>query len=255
MRALVQHSPQPVTRPILRLPFPEFSRYTLPLRDEAETGLFPDPKYYYKIPVTSSAANATTNLRLALLFRCLHSPNPHTNHLRVPFIIQNVSQVPSTLAADGRSRFNPTIVSLPSWSSNQYLLVSRVVTEGLHQENLLCEANTCYAGAAEGRRPGEADCSKEDLAVLGTAGGLRCAHGPILLSVPPTPSEQCDGQWQSFADLPGFHDPRIFWSGKGEPLMIMNSQYVASARQITPFLHSHQAHKSAVPATLASASG
>lgn len=120
--------------------------------------------------------------------------------------------------------FNPTIISLPSWSKNQYLLVSRVVTEGLHQESLVCEANTCYAGSSEARRVGEADCTPDDLQKVGQSGGLRCAEEAHLIDIPATPADQCDGKWQPFADIPGFHDPRIFWSGKGEPLIIVNSQ-------------------------------
>lgn len=130
---------------------------------------------------------------------------------------------PDGIAAS-RQTFNPTIMALPYWSPNQYLLVSRVVTEGLHQENLICEANTCYARGAEGRRPGEKDCNDDDIMALGAAGGLRCAHDPIVLNIPPTPSEKCTGKFAAFPDIPGFHDPRIFWSGKGEPLIVINSQ-------------------------------
>lgn len=150
--------------------------------------------------------------------------NPVTSHIRIPNIIQNISLSPSNKPHGAWQTFNPTIMPLPYWSPNQYLIVSRVVTEGLHQESLMCEANTCYAGGVEGRRPGEKNCDNDDIVALGPAGGLRCSHEPILLNIPTTPSEQCTGSWTAFPNIPGFHDPRIFWSGKGEPLIIVNSQ-------------------------------
>ena len=100
------------------------------------------------------------------------------------------------------------------------------MTDGNHQENVLCEANVCYVpGSSEKPRPGEQPCSSDDLNLVGPAGGMRCTHTPITLSVPPTPAEKCEGKFTTYADIPGFHDPRIFWSGKGEPLMMVNTQY------------------------------
>ena len=125
---------------------------------------------------------------------------------------------------DTRAFWNPTIISLPYWSKNQYLVVSRILTDGNHQENVLCEANICYVGSGEGSEEGERQCTDEDIRYVGTAGGMRCATTPITLSVPPTPAEQCEGVFGTYVDIPGFHDPRIFWSGKGEPLMMVNTQ-------------------------------
>ncbi|KAI4158104.1 MAG: hypothetical protein LQ342_007738 [Letrouitia transgressa] len=115
-------------------------------------------------------------------------------------------------------------MSLPPWSKNQYLVVSRIVTEGNHQENVMCEANICYTGSDEGAVPGEKPCTQDDLKVLGPAGGMRCVETPTALKAPPTPAENCEGKFATYADIPGFHDPRIFWSGKGEPLMMVNTQ-------------------------------
>ena len=56
---------------------------------------------------------------------------------------------------------------------------------------------------------------------------MRCASHPVALSVPPMPAEKCDGEFMPYVDIPEFHDPRIFWSGKGEPLMMVNTQYAA----------------------------
>ena len=44
---------------------------------------------------------------------------------------------------------------------------------------------------------------------------MRYASHPVPLSVPPAPAEKCDGEFMPYVDIPGFHDPRIFWSGKG----------------------------------------
>lgn len=153
--------------------------------------------------------------RFATLLQCRSQPNPYTQHIRISEIVQNISQPP------GAQHFNPTIIALPYWSDNQYLLVSRVVTEGLHQESLLCEANICVGGLEGIRQDNDKDCAAQSS--FGNIGGLQCAHLPIVISLPPTPAEQCDGVWSTFPDIPGFHDPRIFWSGKGEPLIIVNS--------------------------------
>ena len=115
-------------------------------------------------------------------------------------------------------------MSLPYWSKNQYLVVSRIVTDGNHQENVICEANVCYIGSGENARPGEKPCTEDDLFHVGPAGGMRCATPPTTLSVPPTPAEHCEGKFADYVDIPGFHDPRVFWSGRGEPLMMVNTQ-------------------------------
>lgn len=94
----------------------------------------------------------------------------------------------------------------------------------------MCEANVCYVGSGEDAKPGEKPCTEDDLKLLGPAGGMRCASTPIALNVPPTPAEQCYGKYGTYVDVPGFHDPRVFWSGKGEPLMMVNTQYVRTAR-------------------------
>ncbi|KAL2055037.1 hypothetical protein ABVK25_004859 [Lepraria finkii] len=36
-------------------------------------------------------------------------------------------------------------------------------------------------------------------------------------------AEKCDGELMPYVDIPGFHDPGIFWSGKGELLMMFNT--------------------------------
>lgn len=209
----------------LRKPFPKFNA--------SNNHLSPPNDYFYSYtdPIT---ANKSASLlwqpalesQYSPLFECSKSANPYTGHVRLPVIIQNISQIPATSRrAESRIFWNPTIIALPYWSKNQYLVVSRIVTDGNHQENVLCEANVCYVeGSGERPRPGEKPCTEEDLHYVGPAGGMRCVEAPITLSVPPTPAEKCEGKFGSYVDIPGFHDPRIFWSGRGEPLMVVNTQ-------------------------------
>ena len=162
---------------------------------------------------------------LGPLTKTKSSPNPYTGHLRISETVLNISFTPKNTPAELQKLFNPTIIALPHWSINQYLIISRVVTEGLHQESLLCEARMCYAGGPDRQRSDEEECTESDLAVLGPSGGLRCINHPVAVNIPPTPSERCEGKWAPLSDIPGFHDPRLFWSGKGEPLLMVNSQY------------------------------
>lgn len=94
-------------------------------------------------------------------------------------------------------------------------------------------SNVCYVGSGEDAKPGEKPCTEDDLKLLGPAGGMRCASSPIVLNVPPTPAEQCYGKYGTYVDVAGFHDPRVFWSGKGEPLMMVNTQYVTMCDSVT----------------------
>lgn len=161
---------------------------------------------------------------MAPLWQCPIKPNPRTGHIRLPHVLYNISMVVKGETENERKGYlNPAVISLPYWSENQYLLVSRVATDGSHQQNLLCEANICYT-REEDARPGERPCSQDDLDVQGGKPGLRCASPPITLNVPPTPAENCGKGTGILMDIPGFHDPRVYWSGKGEPLMMVNSQ-------------------------------
>ena len=200
----------------------------LPVYNASNNHLPPPQQYYYS---GTTSSNDTTyasphNPALEVLFNCPVKPNKYTGHIRLQNIVQNISQVPAGASSDSRVFWNPTIVSLPYWSKNQYLVVSRIVTDGNHQENVLCEANICYVGSGKNARPGEKPCTADDLIHLGPAGGMRCATAPFTMSVPPTPAEHCEGKFGTYVDIPGFHDPRIFWSGRGEPLMMVNTQYV-----------------------------
>ena len=192
----------------------------------------PEQYYYTYAPVDKGSPNqtgsvlslSTLNPDLAPLFRCPIKANNHTGHIRISNIVQNISQIPpDSLLPEKRVFWNPTVIALPHWSKNQYLVVSRIVTDGNHQENVLCEANVCYIPGQE-PRVGEHLCTEEDLMHVGPGGGMRCASPPVTLSVPPTPAERCEGKFAAYTDIPGFHDPRIFWSGKGEPLMMVNTQ-------------------------------
>lgn len=162
------------------------------------------------------------NQYMQLLIQCPIEVNKHTYHIRLESTHLRLDFDPS-----GQHRlFNPALLPLPAWStSGTYLVVSRVVTEGLHQESLICLAELCLPPNSTTRHPpGSRPCTIEDEIALGNkGGGLRCRSEPMKLNIPPTPALHCEGSWSSFPDIPGFHDPRIFWSGKGEPLIILNS--------------------------------
>ena len=218
-------SPEGIHRSIANL-----KTNSLPIFNASHNHLSPPKQYYYSdTKVTNKTlADALTspllNPALDVLFKCAFEPNKYTGHIRLPNIVQNISQIQAGSKSDGRVFWNPTIISLPYWSKNQYLVVSRIVTDGNHQENVLCEANVCYVGSENDARPGEMPCTEDDLLHVGPAGGMRCATPVTTLSVPPTPAEHCEGKFNSYVDIPGFHDPRIFWSGRGEPLMMVNTQ-------------------------------
>jgi hypothetical protein len=228
--------PPPLSPPGIHIPIADLVQAPLPVTNSSNNHLLPPKKYFYsytphfKLTNESSdnaASQSATNTNLDILFQCPLPANPFTHHIRLPNIIQNISDIPpDATGPDHRTFWNPTIISLPYWSENQYLLVSRVVTDGNYQENVLCEANICYVGTEEDARQGEKPCTQDDIDHVGPAGGMRCVSGPMPLSVPPTPAERCEGKFASYVDIPGFHDPRIFWSGKGEPLMMVNTQYL-----------------------------
>lgn len=167
-----------------------------------------------------------------VLSRCTHRPNPHTGHIRLPNVpVLNISIVPAAAGANvdefkNNQYFNPAILPLPSYVSSssstpyQYLLISRLVTSGTHQESHICFANICVPSGSSSYYP---TCSDDDIALLGLSGGMRCQTTPEKINIPPTPAKKCTGAWKIFPDIPGFHDPRVFWSGRGEPLIEVNS--------------------------------
>jgi len=188
-----------------------------------------DPTRYNETAQGPHYLDPLKNRYLRTLLQCPIKPNVHNGHIRIPSYVRPISMV---LYGDSenekRSYLNAAILSLPYWSQNQYLLVSRVQTDGTMQLNMICEANICFTNASEAR-PGEKPCDEDDLYLLGGAEGMRCATPPVTLNVPPTPAKSCGEGTGVLMDVPGFHDPRIFWTGKGEPLMILNSQYVSLA--------------------------
>lgn len=153
-----------------------------------------------------------------------NSPNKFTGHIRLPNQLYNISMSPITATSkDTRSFWNPTIFALPYWSKNQYLIVNMVASHG-YRRNVICEANICHPPSEKSDSSREKVCTEDDLEILGSNGGLRCVTSPIDVDVPPTPAERCDGMEQLLADIPGFHDPRLFYSGRGEPILIVASQ-------------------------------
>jgi hypothetical protein len=197
------------------------AQYLIPTPHTSEAHLSPPPRFYYDRESFSNTPPDLTHLKS--LLACTSEPNPYTNHVRLPNLVFNVSSTPPGAEPDNVHKFNPTIIALPYWSPNHYLLVSRVVTEGLHQESILCEANICHPTDTISPSLDTQPCTPSDLSTLGPSGGLRCATIPVIINNPPTPAERCTGAWTAFPSIPGFHDPRIFWSGKNEPLIIVNS--------------------------------
>ncbi|KAL8773549.1 MAG: hypothetical protein Q9209_001654 [Squamulea sp. 1 TL-2023] len=224
--SFVIHPPPPPPEGI-RIPIDDLQSVPLPANATANY-IPPASQFFYNLYKSTNHSNATKtypkpidNPALKVLWQCPVQANKYTNHVRISAIVRNITQIPpDPLKPEKRVFWNPTIISLPYWAENQYLVVSRIVTDGNHQENVVCEANICYVGSGKDAKAGEKPCTKDDLKLLGPAGGMRCASAPINLNVPPTPAEQCFGKFLTFVDVPGFHDPRIFWSGKGEPLMM-----------------------------------
>ncbi|MCJ1476098.1 hypothetical protein MMC13_004763 [Lambiella insularis] len=235
--SFVLHQPTPPPRGV-HVPLTDLKHQIPPLLNTSSNHLSPPTRYLYsgntnklaKVANTTSeerlwASRPILNPHLDVLWHCPSPANKFTNHIRLHSVVQNISQIPPySNKPETRVFWNPTVISLPYWSENQYLVVSRIVTDGNHQENVICEANVCYAESSELARPGEKPCTKEDFKQVGPAGGLRCVTPPERLSVPPTPAEHCEGKFTAYVDIPGFHDPRIFYSGTGEPLMMVNTQ-------------------------------
>ena len=231
--SFIFHQPLPPSTGT-RILITEIEKLSLLTTDKSSNLLLPPSRFFYiwekaspHEPPNSSIAlqQLAGNNNFQDLLECRQHPNQYTNHIRLPAIIQNISQVTASISrTDERVFWNPTVIALPYWSDNQYLVVSRILTHGDYQQTFLCEANICYVGQPNNARKGEKPCTSEDLVYVGQAGGLRCATPPISLSVAPTPAKHCSGKFKYYADIPGFHDPRIFYSGKGEPLMIGNTQ-------------------------------
>jgi hypothetical protein len=153
-------------------------------------------------------------------------PNCFTNHIRLPNLLYNISMSPkSAVSKEEHTFWNPTIFAFPYWAKNQYIIVSMVAPNGeALRRNVLCEANICHPKSSTPSAAHERSCSEDDLDLLGPNGGLRCVTAPIEVNVPPTPAAKCEGLERVFAYIPGFHDPRVLYSGRGEPILMVSSQ-------------------------------
>lgn len=162
--------------------------------------------------------------RLSRLFVCPYEANPHTKHIRLPVLIHNIS----SLTPDSKRKFNPTILALPPGMPHKYILVSRIVTTGLHQESHICLADVCHHPNTTSPPSTFLDSIPCPELLHSRLAGLNssllyCANAPETINIPPTPAFHCTGAWSSFPSIPGFHDPRIFWTGSGEALILVNS--------------------------------
>lgn len=73
----------------------------------------------------SPASRVTALSALVELTECPVAPNQYTNHIRLPDVLHNITMKPkSGLIHEDYQFWNPTIVALPSWAKNQYIIVS-----------------------------------------------------------------------------------------------------------------------------------
>lgn len=190
----------------------------LPIIDVDE--VLPD----YSFPIALSTTKTTIPQALLNFTTCPRFPNRFTSHIRLPNPLYNIS-MKAPISNEQRAFWNPTIIALPHWANNQYIIVSMVAPNGeAYRRNVLCEANICHPRNKHSHTSREKYCTGEDLEFLGPNGGMRCVTSPIEVDVPPTPAERCSGIEQQLADIPGFHDPRLFYSGRGEPILMVVSQ-------------------------------
>lgn len=219
-----------------RIPAEDTNAQIILNRNTSENHLSPDRHFYYEYNAPDQQSiddgfshrpphfEPATHAAMQQLYECPIEPNTYTNHIRLSHVnLRNITVIWHNDTVNEHLLYlNPAIISLPFWSKNQYLVVMRVRTDGSHQNNIFCEANICYTDENQARE-GELPCTPEDIALLGGT-GLRCAMPPTSLNVPATPAAYCGAQMGIMMDIPGFHDPRVFWTGKGEPLMMVNTQ-------------------------------
>lgn len=163
--------------------------------------------------------------------RCPLPASKYVGYIRLPNLLYNISMSPaSAIMQDHRDFWNPTIFALPYWAKNQYIIVNMVVAgqSQAYRQNVLCEANICHPKSQKSGALREKTCTEDDLRVLGPNGGLRCVTSSIEVDVPPTLAEKCEGPEQKLADIPGFRDPRLFYTARGEPILMVVSQYVTT---------------------------
>lgn len=209
---------------------PSYDAIKAPLKNNSHLAYLPDNIWRFDgddhedpndlgLSIRKSLAPAA----LRVLTNCPIEPNRYTRHIRLPNILYNIS-MESPKGAETQRYWNPTIIAQPYWAKNQYLMVSMVQTSEPYRKNVICEANLCHPVSQESGISREKICTQEDLRLLGDNGGLRCVTKPTLIVLPPTTSKICEGNQQILADIPGFHDPRLYYSGRGEPLLMVLSQ-------------------------------
>lgn len=115
---------------------------------------------------------------------------------------------PITINSNNNAYWNPSVISLPANSAAEYLLVARVLTNGLYQQTVVCQANWM---------------EDEEL--------LKCiGEESMVLDIPPTAARLCgqanSSAWAVLSNIPGLHDGRLMWTDKGEILMIGGTQWV-----------------------------
>lgn len=169
------------------------------------------------------------------LLQCSRRLNKYTNHIRLPDILYNISMSPRSSLAN-KTFWNPTIIALPPWAKNQYLIISMVHLENAtYRQSVMCEANICQRTISGSVQSHHRHCTSDDVQQLGINGGLRCATEPSIVKVPTTSAEKCEGKYTVHGRISGFHDPRLFYTGRGETLLMLSSQYISPL----PIIHPH----------------
>ena len=209
-------------------PFSNVSDQTLSLINQDQKNEPDQTSFNSGTPESHHIVSTKAPPALLPFTRCGRTPNRFTNHIRLPSPLYNISMVPKHATyEDTRKFWNPTVIALPSWAGNQYLILSMILLKDQgYKQTVFCEANICYPKSQYNlnERKLSKICSEDDFTFLGPNGGLRCVHQPVEVKIPPTHAQKCEGLEKGLADIPGFHDPRAFYSGRGEPILMVVSQ-------------------------------
>ncbi|OLL26778.1 hypothetical protein NEOLI_001746 [Neolecta irregularis DAH-3] len=103
----------------------------------------------------------------------------------------------------GSAKLNPNILPLPPNAKYPYFIIGRSTTDGSYQEIVACFADFEHLPLTQRRI-------------------LKCVDEPKVITVPSTKAKKCEKTWMELVKGP--HDPRVFWSPKGEPLMTFGTQ-------------------------------
>lgn len=157
------------------------------------------------VSTSSIAWNVSSTLppRLFATLKSLRAPPIGVDAVTNTYTINQ--RIHSILVDAANLYWNPSIISLPASAPAEYILVARVLTDGLYQQSIICPANWTDMHQA-----------------------LKCIIEPRVLDIPPTSARLCgqinSSAWKMLANIPGLHDGRVMWTDRGEVLMIGGTQ-------------------------------